>query len=212
MKRNPTIILAFVFSILFWAMAPPAAAEPRTGGKARSASHGKARSARKRGKARSARKRGKSSAKKRSAKARRQAAARNDERGTRPDEQAADDDADREVTERAEVGTVARTLVGESDQGHTAAGSGMRHSRHMEFDARLVRGETAGTGAVVLFDRGERQLPRLTRLRDRFLRATIEPVLGKREVAAPAASEPKEAGKQAKVAARPTAGEDGSRE
>ena len=81
--------------------------------------------------------------------------------------------------ERGEMETVAGALAtqGEGDPAETE--SGMRHSRHMEFDARLVRGETAGSGAVVLFDRGERQLPRLTRLRESFLRATIEPVLGK---------------------------------
>ncbi len=203
--RHPTIILALVFSILFWAIALPAAAEPPDGGKAQSAS---------RGKAPSARKRAKSSAKKRGARSRsKQAAPRSDEEATQTGEQPEGEGSDGEVAEQAEVGTVAGALVGESDEGQTTAGGGMRHSRHMEFDARLVRGETAGSGAVVLFDRGERRLPRLTRLRDRFLRATIEPVLGKREVAeSGGATRMDENGKKEKKAAHSTAGEDGSGE
>jgi len=63
-----------------------------------------------------------------------------------------------------------------------AAPSGsLRRSNKMEFDARLVRGETAGTGAVVLFDRGQRELPSLTEERTGFLDATIREVYrGKR--------------------------------
>lgn len=64
------------------------------------------------------------------------------------------------------------------DQSVTTSSSGMRHSRHMEFDARLIKGETAGSGAVILFDRGTRHLPRLTQRRTEFLDATIKPVLG----------------------------------
>jgi hypothetical protein len=60
------------------------------------------------------------------------------------------------------------------------SGSSLRRSSHMEFDARLVRGETAGSGAVILFDRGHRELPPLIKRRSRFLDDTIEPVLGRR--------------------------------
>jgi hypothetical protein len=52
------------------------------------------------------------------------------------------------------------------------------YAHRMEFDARLVYGETAGSGAVILFDRGLRELPPLTEQRKRFLSATIEPVYG----------------------------------
>lgn len=66
-----------------------------------------------------------------------------------------------------------------SDTPTTAAPSGsLRRSNKMEFDARLIRGETAGTGAVVLFDRGQRELPALTDERTGFLDATIREVYG----------------------------------
>lgn len=60
----------------------------------------------------------------------------------------------------------------------TPQGGSLRRSNKMEFDARLVRGETAGTGAVVLFDRGQRELPPLTAKRTGFLRATVEEIYG----------------------------------
>ncbi len=56
-----------------------------------------------------------------------------------------------------------------------------QRSNRMEFDARLVYGETAGSGAVILFERGQRHLPPLTKQRTRFLTATTEPVLGKKD-------------------------------
>lgn len=60
------------------------------------------------------------------------------------------------------------------------AGAAAQYSHRMEFDARLVYGETAGSGAVILFERGQRQLPPLTEQRKRFLSATVEPVFGKK--------------------------------
>lgn len=54
----------------------------------------------------------------------------------------------------------------------------LRRSNRMDFDARLVRGETAGTGAVVLFSRGNRRLPNLLERRRGFLRPTVEEVMG----------------------------------
>ncbi len=67
----------------------------------------------------------------------------------------------------------------EQEPAHTT-GVSLRRSNHMEFDARLVRGETAGSGAVILFERAARRLPPLTKQRTRFLAATLEPVLGDR--------------------------------
>ena len=52
----------------------------------------------------------------------------------------------------------------------------VRRSNKMEFDARLIRGETAGSGAVILFDRGHRELPSLTKSRTRFLNQTLEEI------------------------------------
>jgi hypothetical protein len=78
----------------------------------------------------------------------------------------------------------------------------MRRSNRMEFDARLVRGEAAGTGAVILFDRAERPLPTLTERRTRFLRRTVERVFGDRPVVAPPRAAPQ--GDEAPTAA-PTA-------
>jgi len=55
-----------------------------------------------------------------------------------------------------------------------------QRSNRMEFDARLVYGETAGSGAVILFERGQRNLPPLTKQRTEFLAATTEPIFGKK--------------------------------
>lgn len=69
--------------------------------------------------------------------------------------------------------------AGEGGDREVQPGSGsLRRSNVMEFDARLVRGERAGSGAVVLFDRGQRPLPPLTRRRKRFLDPTLAVVLG----------------------------------
>ncbi len=66
----------------------------------------------------------------------------------------------------------------------------LRRSNRMEFDARVVRGETAGSGAVILFERGPRHLATLTQRRKVFLDATIEPVLGKAASATPRHKKP----------------------
>lgn len=66
-----------------------------------------------------------------------------------------------------------------AEDGAVTTGS-VRRSNRMEFDSRLVRGETAGTGAVVLFNRGARRLPELLERRSGFLRPTIEDVMGRR--------------------------------
>jgi hypothetical protein len=59
-------------------------------------------------------------------------------------------------------------------------GGATQRSNRMEFDARLVYGETAGSGAVILFERGQRHLPPLTKQRTEFLSATTEPIFGKK--------------------------------
>ncbi|RMG16427.1 MAG: hypothetical protein D6729_10870 [Deltaproteobacteria bacterium] len=49
----------------------------------------------------------------------------------------------------------------------------------MEFDARLVQGQTAQSGAVYLFNRAPRRLPPLVELRQSYLDRIVVPVLGK---------------------------------
>lgn len=54
----------------------------------------------------------------------------------------------------------------------------LRRSNVMEFDARLVQGETPKAGAVYIFQRAPRRLPQLVRLRQSYLDQIVEPVLG----------------------------------
>lgn len=57
---------------------------------------------------------------------------------------------------------------------------GLRRGNRMEFDARLIRGETAGSGAVFLFQRAPRPLPSMVPLRTSYLHETIDQRLGQR--------------------------------
>ena len=61
-----------------------------------------------------------------------------------------------------------------------AEGTSLRHSSRMEFDARLVKGQAAKSGAVYLFKRVPRQLPGLVPLRRSYRQQIVEPVLRKR--------------------------------
>lgn len=77
------------------------------------------------------------------------------------------------------------------------ATGGLRRSNAMSFDTRVIRGETAGKGMIVLFNRGLRDLPALTERRTDFLSGTVNDVLRERSVqASEPASDPT-------VAARP---------
>jgi hypothetical protein len=60
------------------------------------------------------------------------------------------------------------------------SGSSLQRGNRMEFDARLIRGESAGSGAVFLFDRGQRPLPSMIERRRSFLRGTVDSALGQR--------------------------------
>ena len=75
--------------------------------------------------------------------------------------------------------------AGDGDEDVQTVGS-LRRSNNLEFDARLVRGQRAGAGAVVLFNRGSRPLPPLTGERRGFTRATVVDVLGPEALARPA--------------------------
>ena len=59
------------------------------------------------------------------------------------------------------------------------AGAPLRRSNRMEFDARVVKGERPGSGAVYLFNRAPRRLPPLVRLRQSVLEKIVRPVLGR---------------------------------
>lgn len=67
-----------------------------------------------------------------------------------------------------------------SDEGQKAqtSGSPLRRSNRMEFDARLVQGQTAQSGAVYLFQRAPRRLPPLLQLHQSYLDRIVDPVLG----------------------------------
>jgi len=54
----------------------------------------------------------------------------------------------------------------------------LQRSNRMELDARLVRGETARSGAVYLFQRAPRRLPPLVKLEQSYLDEIVVPVLG----------------------------------
>jgi hypothetical protein len=64
----------------------------------------------------------------------------------------------------------------------TDSGGSLQRSNRMEFDERLIRGQTATSGAVYLFDRAPRELPGLVPLRRSYRAAIVEPVLGDREL------------------------------
>jgi len=59
----------------------------------------------------------------------------------------------------------------------------LQRSNRMELDARLVRGETARSGAVYLFQRAPRRLPPLVDLEQSYLDEIVVPVLGDTPVA-----------------------------
>lgn len=69
---------------------------------------------------------------------------------------------------------------GDDAGGDVAAKGGMslQRSNRMEFDGRLIRGETAGAGAVFLFERAPRPLPSMVKKRTSYLADTIRSVMG----------------------------------
>lgn len=54
----------------------------------------------------------------------------------------------------------------------------LQRGNRMEFDGRLIRGETAGSGAVFLFQRVPRPLPSMVKTRTSYLGETVQEVLG----------------------------------
>lgn len=121
-----------------------------------------------------------SAAEGRSGKARKRRGRKGRKRGSRgrTTQPAPETEAEDGATEDAEGEAAVPT--GDQKLSATPQGGSLRRSNKMEFDARLVRGETAGTGAVVLFDRGQRELPPLTAERTGFLQATVAEVYDER--------------------------------
>ncbi len=58
------------------------------------------------------------------------------------------------------------------------ASATLQRGNRMEFDGRLIRGETAGSGAVFLFQRVPRPLPSMVKTRTSYLSDTVQEVLG----------------------------------
>lgn len=64
-------------------------------------------------------------------------------------------------------------------ESNDAAGSpGLQRSNRMEFDGRLIKGQSAGAGAVFLFERAPRPLPSMVARRTSYLDDTVTAVLG----------------------------------
>ena len=63
-----------------------------------------------------------------------------------------------------------------------AAEGTMARSNRMEFDERLIKGQTAQSGAVYLFKRVPRQLPGLVGLRRSYRARIVRPVLHDRKI------------------------------
>ncbi len=84
--------------------------------------------------------------------------------------------------EAPDAGDADLTGLDESKGSGTAApqaGGGLRRSNRMEFDARLVKGQTATSGAVYLFQRAPRKLPPLLKMHQSYLDRIVEPIFGK---------------------------------
>lgn len=64
------------------------------------------------------------------------------------------------------------------EEGDESSSPSLRRGNRMEFDARLIRGESAGSGAVFLFQRAQRPLPSMIQKRSSFLRDTVDALLG----------------------------------
>ena len=107
------------------------------------------------------------------------------------DEEASEEDPDDEASADGEAteGTDGEGADGEGADGEgdeqaegegEQQGSTLQRGNRMEFDARLVRGERAGSGAVFLFQRVPRPLPSMFDKRSSFLGDSVEDTLGQR--------------------------------
>lgn len=84
--------------------------------------------------------------------------------------------SDEDVEEdEGEEGEVDEEEEEEEEEATTAT---LQRGNRMEFDGRLIRGETAGSGAVFLFERAPRPLPSMVSTRRTYLFETVGTVLG----------------------------------
>ena len=88
---------------------------------------------------------------------------------------------DDEVEPEGEPSDDPETDISAPASGSTSMGS-MRRSSRMEFDERLVKGQTAKSGAVYLFKRVPRKLPGLVPMRRSYRQRIVSPVLGERQL------------------------------
>lgn len=98
-----------------------------------------------------------------------------------PEAQAKPASGTKAVTEQLEAGPAGGDPDAEVAGEEVAAGNTLRRSNRMEFDARVIKGQTATSGAVYLFNRAPRQLPALLKLEQSYLRLIVDPVLGPQE-------------------------------
>ena len=89
---------------------------------------------------------------------------------------AAQDDPDQTDPEQTDPEQTDAEATDGEQQADT--GPSLRRGNRMEFDARLIRGESAGSGAVFLFERAQRPLPSMINKRTSFLRDTVGATLG----------------------------------
>jgi len=66
----------------------------------------------------------------------------------------------------------------ETETEEQATTATLQRGNRMEFDGRLIKGETAGSGAVFLFERAPRPLPSMVTTRRSYLSETVDTVLG----------------------------------
>jgi hypothetical protein len=64
----------------------------------------------------------------------------------------------------------------EASSDEEMSGPGLQRSSRMEFDGRLIRGETARAGAVFLFERVPRPLPSMVKLRESYVSDSVSDV------------------------------------
>lgn len=95
--------------------------------------------------------------------------------------QEANKDADKSKDDADQADQTDQTDQGADGQQATQQkGPSLRRGNRMEFDARLIRGESAGSGAVFLFERAQRPLPSMIDKRKSFLHGTVDSELGSR--------------------------------
>ena len=87
-------------------------------------------------------------------------------------------DSDTDEAEGEQEGEGEDAGRGEEEEEQT--GASLQRGNRMEFDARLVRGERAGSGAVFLFQRVPRPLPSMVDKRSSFLGNSVDEILGAR--------------------------------